>query len=82
MRKISVIQKLTEMLLGRKYYGVVVGQRGAGLYFLNGTFYRTREEAAAYRRSLDANASYMYIETVSFRSRNDFLLTVANGMRS
>lgn len=64
-------------MFGRKFYIVVVGQKGAGLYFVNSTIYRTPQQADAYRESLAGNGSFMYIGTYSFRSKNDFILAIA-----
>lgn len=74
----SLYDKCLNRILGRKFYIVVVGQRGAGLYFVNQTIYRSLQQVEQYRESLKDNKSFMYIGTYHFRSRNDFILTIAN----
>lgn len=74
--KISILQKLVEKVLGKKYYVCVVGMVGSGQYFVNSTLYRSKEEVERYHQSLATNQSIIFIGSYSFRSTNDFHITI------
>jgi hypothetical protein len=70
----DTISLIVEKLLGRRYYIVVAGTRGAdpkraGATFLCSYFFTTRAAALAHLESLGGSTSYYGIEVRSFRSR-------------
>lgn len=80
-KKISIIQRITERILGKKFYISVIAQKGTSQYFVNSTLFRTEEEAKAHKRHVEQNCpSLSYICYYSFRSHNDFRLSVGKAV--
>lgn len=76
-KKISIIQRITERILGKKFYISVCAQKGTNSYFVNSTIFRSKEEAEAHKRHVERDCpSLSYICYYSFRSHNDFRLSV------
>lgn len=67
-----VIQRILDLLFGQKYYANIINTRGTFKYEISCFIFRTREQAEQHRLSLADNRSFMYIETVSFRSRHEY----------
>lgn len=78
-RKISIIRRISERILGKKFYIAVIAQKGTSTYFVNSTIYRSEEEVMAYKRHVDSLPSVVFIRYYSFRSRDDFRLAVGDG---
>lgn len=77
-KKISIIKRITERILGKKFYISVVAQKGTNSYFVNSTIYRSKEEVLAHKKHVEESCpSLVYICYYSFRSRNDFRLSVS-----
>lgn len=73
MKKETILEAIVALILGHKYYANISYRRGvADDQFINSKIFRTKEEADAHRMDLDTNASFAYVETVSFRSRNEY----------
>lgn len=68
----ELIEKILEHLFGHKYYANIVNMTGTDGFILASYIFRTKEEADKERNKLLANASYRWIETVSFRSRKNY----------
>jgi hypothetical protein len=80
-KKISFIQRITERILGKKFYISVVAQKGTAQYFVNSTIYRSKQEVLAHKRHVDESCpSLSYICYYSFRSHNDFRLSVGKAV--
>lgn len=76
-KKISIIQRITEKILGKKFYISVCAQKGTNSYFVNSTIFRSEEEAKAHKIHVEKTCpSLAYICYYSFRSHNDFRLSV------
>lgn len=81
MKKISIIQRITERILGKKFYISVIAQKGTAQYFVNSTIFRTEEEVKAHKRHVERDCpSLSYICYYSFRSHNDFRLSVGKAV--
>lgn len=79
-KKISIIQRITERILGKKFYISVVAQKGTSQYFVNSTIFRSKAEAEAHKRHVETNCpSLAYICYYSFRSHNDYRLAIGQG---
>lgn len=65
----DVVRHITDVLLGDKYYCVVVGTRGSEQYFITSDIFPSREAAMRRREELSSNSSYYYVEMHSFRSK-------------
>ena len=80
-KKISFIQRITERILGKKFYISVIAQKGTNAYFVNSTIFRSEAEAKAHKRHVEQECpSLAYICYYSFRSRNDFRLSVGKAV--
>lgn len=64
----TTLRLITEFLLGRKYYANIVGTRGTTKTELSSYIFTNKEDAREHARSLYANRSYSYVETITFRS--------------
>lgn len=79
-KKISIIQRITERILGKKFYIAVVANKGSNSYFVNSTIYRTEAEVKAYKQHIERDLKAVtFIAYYSFRSHNDFRLMVSDG---
>lgn len=79
-KKISIIQRILERILGKKFYISVIAQKGTDQYFVNSTIYRSLDEVLAHKRHVEQDLpSLVYICYYSFRSHNDFRLSVSDG---
>lgn len=79
-KKISILQRITERILGKKFYISVVAQKGSNQYFVNSTIFRSQAEVEAHKRHVEKDCpSLAYICYYSFRSHNDFRLQVGRG---
>lgn len=65
----TIIQAIVALILGHKYYANIVNTRGTDKCEIASFIFCTREDALRHRRQLDTTRSYLYVETVSFRSR-------------
>lgn len=80
-KKISILQRITERILGKKFYISVVAQKGTSQYFVNSTIFRSKDEAKAHKRHVEQDCpSLSYICYYSFRSHNDFRLSVGKAV--
>ena len=80
-KKISIIQRIIERILGKKFYISVVAQKGTNTYFVNSTIYRSEEEVKAHKKHVEEECpSLAYICYYSFRSHNDFRLSVGKAV--
>lgn len=77
-RKISLIQRIVEKMLGRKFYICIVGTKGSNKYFVNSDIYRTKQAAIDYQKHIESECpSLLFIGIYSFRSKNDFFLKMS-----
>ena len=65
----TLFQEISAFLFGKVYYAVIIGERGSDRYDLASLIHPTRESAEAHRRRIDETRTYLYIETIRFRSR-------------
>ena len=72
MNQETILQRIIAHILGHKYYAAVVNTRGTKITELACFIFHTKEEAEEYRDSLITNATYMHVETISFRSRKEY----------
>ncbi len=81
MKKISIIQRITERILGKKFYISVIAQKGTNAYFVNSTIFRSEAEVRAHKRHVEEDCpSLAYICYYSFRSHNDFRLSIGKAV--
>lgn len=68
----TVLKEIIAFLLGRKYYANIVGTRGTDKIDICSFIFKTKEEANKHREGLLTNRSFVFIETISFRSRKEY----------
>lgn len=70
--KISILQYILNRLLGRKYYANIINVRGTDRCEITCHIFSTPEEAAQHAQTIASTASFLFIETVTFRSRKSY----------
>lgn len=78
-KKISIIRRITERILGKKFYIAVIAQKGTSTYYVNSMIYRSEDDVLKYKKHVDNLQSVVFVCYYSFRSRNDFRLSVGDG---
>lgn len=68
----TVLQSIISFILGHKYYVNIINTRGTAKCEASSYIHRTKEEAAKHRSDIESTISYLYVETVSFRSRKEY----------
>lgn len=67
---VSLICRTWRRVFGRRYYANIVGIRGTASCEVTSRIFRTRGEAEAHRRVIEEDTlTFVFLETVSFRSR-------------
>lgn len=66
------ITPIIRRVFGHRYYAVIIGRQGTGIYEIASTIHRTRKSAQEHRQRIEATRTFIYIETITFRSHNDF----------
>ena len=67
------LKEITAFIFGRKYYANIVLTKGTSKTEICSFIFPSREDAYRHRDKLNNTMSYKYIETISFRSRKDYL---------
>lgn len=68
----SVLEKIADFIFGHRYYANIINTRGTDKCEVCSYIFRTREQAKQHRKTIDSTLSFLYIETVSFRSYKDY----------
>lgn len=72
----TVLSAIVEFLLGKKYYAVIINTRGSDRCEISSIIFSTRKAAEKYKSELSITYSYQWVETISFRSRIDYMSTI------
>lgn len=79
-KKISIIQRITERILGKKFYIAVIANKGTSNYFVNSTIYRSEDDVIAYQKYITTDErmkeSFDFVCYYSFRSKFDFRIPI------
>lgn len=68
----TILTEIAAFLLGRKYYANIIHTRGSKRCEISSYIFLSKADAEAHKESLEDNRSYKWVETISFRSRNDY----------
>lgn len=68
----TVLTEIVAFILGRKYYANIIHTRGTNKCEVSSFIFCNKKEADAHRKALQNNLSYMFVETISFRSRREY----------
>lgn len=72
MNNISLFQAIVEHIFGKKYFINIVNTIGTEKCEAASFIFRTRQEAEAHKARLATTRTFLYVETVSFRSRKSY----------
>lgn len=82
MKQQTVLQAIIAFVFGHKYYINIFNRRGTPMCEISSFIFSSKEEAEAHRKSIEGTVSFQYVETVSFRSRNNYKFTTYNRMET
>lgn len=68
----TVLQAIIAYLFGHKYYVNIINTRGTDKCEASSFIHRTKAEADEHRKQIESTASFLYVETVSFRSHKEY----------
>jgi len=68
----DLLNKILTHILGYKYYANIINTRGTSKCEISCFIFHTKEEALKHKLTLNTTRSFMFIETVSFRSRKKY----------
>ena len=68
----DLLNKILAHILGNKYYANIVNTRGTNRCEISCFIFHTKQEAERHKQSLYDNRSFMFVETISFRSRKQY----------
>lgn len=70
--KETVLQSIIAFLLGHKYYVNIVNTRGTSKCEATSYIHCSKADALKHRKEIEQTYSFLFIETVSFRSRKEY----------
>lgn len=68
----NTLQAILAFLFGQKYYINIFCDRGSDNYWVSSQIFKTKAEADAHVRRNELSHSFRFIQTRSFRSREEF----------
>lgn len=68
----TVFQAIIAYLFGHKYYVNIINTRGTDKCEASSFIHRSKAEADKHRKDIESTSSFMWVETVSFRSRKEY----------
>lgn len=68
----DLLNKILAHILGNRYYANIINTRGTNRCEISCFIFHTKEEAEQHKHSLYDNRSFMFVETISFRSRKKY----------
>lgn len=71
-QKETVLQAIIAFIFGHKYYVNIINTRGTDKCETTSFIHHSREEAEEHKKQIESTSSFLYIETVSFRSRKEY----------
>lgn len=68
----TVLKEVIAFLFGRKYYANIVATKGTDKTEICSYIFTSKEEADQHRDGLETTRSFVFMETISFRSRKEY----------
>lgn len=68
----DLLNKILTHILGNKYYANIINTRGTSKCEISCFIFHSKEEALEHKIKLDTTRSFMFVETVSFRSKKKY----------
>ena len=80
----TVLQRIIAFIIGHKYYANIIRIKGmGGTVELTSFIHPSKADAEQHIRDIQGTLSYAYVETISFRSRNEYAKMVSeDGIRT
>lgn len=72
MSQETTLTSILAFIFGHKYYANIINTRGTNKLEISSYIFRTREEALAHKKRIEETRSFLYVETISFRSHKDY----------
>lgn len=72
MAKETVLQSIIAHIFGHKYYANIINTKGTDRVEITSFIHRSREDAERHRLEIESTRSFLFVETVSFRSHKDY----------
>lgn len=72
MPKETVLTSILAFILGHKYYANIINWKGTKKTEISSYIFRSKEDAMKHKEEIGNTRSFLYIETISFRSRKDY----------
>lgn len=72
MAKETVLQSIIAHIFGHKYYANIINTRGTDRVEMTSYIHRSREDAERHRLEIESTRSFLYVETISFRSHKNY----------
>lgn len=72
----TVLKEVIAFLFGRKYYANIIATKGTTKMEICSYIFATKYDADVHRHDIERTLSFQFIETISFRSRRDYLPAV------
>lgn len=67
-----LFKEITDFVLGKRYYAVIIGERGSDRYYIASEIHATKASAEEHRRRIEQTRTFVYITTIGFRGRFKF----------
>lgn len=68
----DLLNKILAHILGNRYYANIINTRGIDKCEIASFIFHTKQDAEQHKQSLYDNRSFMFVETISFRSRKQY----------
>lgn len=68
----TVFQAIIAHIFGHKYYVNIVNTRGTSKCEITSFIHRSREDAERHRQEIETTRTFLFVETVSFRSHKEY----------
>ena len=72
MAKETVLQSIIAHIFGHKYYANSINTRGTDKCEISSFIHRSKDAAERHKREIESTRSFLYVETISFRSHKDY----------
>ena len=68
--KSTLLTEILACILGRKYYANIIATKGVATQEICSFIFRDKDEAKKHQQEIEETLSFVFIETISFRSHN------------
>lgn len=72
MPKETIFTHLIARFMGHKYYANIINTRGTGITEVASFIFDSPEEASKHRAHIEETRSFLFVETISFRSFRNY----------